>query len=78
VYNAGTAVVWIWFSAQTATLVIPTPGTTTVGTPQFGIPIVPGILEVYTLTNFQGGSLWISDISTASGQIYWLTPGEGL
>jgi hypothetical protein len=78
IFNNGTVIIWIWFSPAQVTLVIPVPGTTTVGTPSLGIPIVPGIVEVYSLSNFQGGALWISDISTSASQTYFLTPGEGL
>jgi hypothetical protein len=76
--NVGTVPVWVWFSSASQTLVIPVAGTTTVGTPSEGIPLIPGIVEVFTLTNFQGQNLWVSDISTAAAQIYYLTPGEGL
>jgi hypothetical protein len=78
IYNNGTVLVWFWFSAQTITLTIPIPGTNNVGTPSPGIPLVPGILEIYSLTGYQGGSFWISDISTSNSQNYYLTPGEGL
>jgi hypothetical protein len=76
--NLGSVPIWIWFSSAVFSIVIPTPGTNTVGTPQQAIPIVPGIIEIFTLSNFMGANLWISDISTANSQNYWLTPGEGL
>jgi hypothetical protein len=78
VVNIGTVPVWLWISQASFSLTIPTPGTTTVGTPQLGVPIIPGIVEIYTLSNFQLANLWINDISTAANQTYYLTPGEGL
>jgi hypothetical protein len=76
--NAGTVDIWVWFSSTSTVLAIPVPGTTTVGTPSKGIPIVPGVLEVFTLSNFQLGTLYVSDISTSANQNYFLTFGEGL
>ena len=77
-FNTGTVLVWIYFAAQPTAITIPIPGTNTVGTPGQCVPLVPGILEVFSLSNFQLANLWISDISTATSQNYYLTFGEGL
>jgi hypothetical protein len=78
IQNEGSVLVWIWFSSASFTISIPLPGTNNVGTPEQAIPLYPGIIEIFTLSNFQGSNLWISDISSANSQTYWLTPGEGL
>jgi hypothetical protein len=78
IFNAGTVLVWIWFSPGSFAISIPLPGTNSVGTPAQAIPLVPGIVEIWSLNNFQGSNLWISDISSANSQNYWITPGEGL
>jgi hypothetical protein len=76
IVNRGTVDIWVSFTTASTTIAIPTPGTTTVGTPQQGFLILPGVIEIFTLPT--GGLLWIQDISTQAGQTYHLTIGEGL
>lgn len=76
VVNRGTADVWISFTPLTATIAIPTPGTTTVGTPALAICILPGIVEVFTLPS--GPTLWMNNISTGTSQTYHVLIGEGM
>ena len=75
VVSRGTGDLWINFTTATGTIVIPTPGTTTVGTPQLAIIIIPGAIEVFTLPT--GSVLWVQDISTVASQTYHLLIGEG-
>lgn len=75
VVNRGSADVWISFTEATATIAIPTPGTTTTGTPQQAICIVPGVVEVFTLP--AGPVLWVNDISTGASETYHILGGEG-
>lgn len=87
VYNVGTALVWINFAAASGgSVVIPTPGTTTVGTPQIAYPLVPGAIEVFSFAlpwTAQAGlnspvGFYLQDISASASQTYHLTFGEGV
>lgn len=88
VWNTGTAAVWINFTASASTVVIPTPGTTTVGTPQVAFPLAPGVIEVisfpipWTLLTLTPGNLangfFMQDISTVAAQTYHVLFGEGV
>lgn len=73
--NNGTSDVWISMTSATATVVIPTPGTSTVGTPQAVVRLKPGVIEVFGMGG--GPVLFVSDISTGASQVYDVTPGEG-
>jgi len=75
VVNRGSADIWISITEATATIAIPTPGTTTAGTPQQCWVIVPGIVEVFTIP--AGPTFWVSDISTGISQVYHIIMGEG-
>ena len=74
--NPGSAIVWISFTLATATLTIPTAGTTTAGTPQPCFPLLPGVVEVFTLP--AGPVVFVNDISTGTSQTYHITAGEGM
>ena len=76
VVNVGTAAIWVSFTQATATIVIPTAGTTTVGTPQQAIIILPGVVEVFTIGG--GPTLWVNSISLSAAQTFHLLLGEGL
>src|SRR5258708_18294323 len=76
IVNNGTGDVWISMTPASATAVIPTPGTTTVGTPQAVFRLKPGAIETFTCGG--GPALFVNDISTVASQVYDLTPGEGL
>lgn len=76
VVNRGSADIWLSFTGASTTIVIPTPGTNTVGTPQQAIIVVSGVVEVFTLPT--GAVLWVQDISLSASQTYHLTIGEGL
>jgi hypothetical protein len=75
VVNAGTASVWASFTPATATIVIPTAGTTTAGTPTQAIILLPGVVEVFTLPT--GSVLWVNSISLSAAQVFHLLLGEG-
>jgi hypothetical protein len=74
--NRGASDIWVSFTVATATAVIPTPGTATVGTPQAVWIIPAGAIEVWTFA--PGPTLWINDISTGISQTYHVVFGEGI
>jgi hypothetical protein len=76
VVNRGSADIWISFTTATATIAIPTAGTTTAGTPQQAIILIPGVVEIFTLPTAQ--SLWVQSISLSATQVFHLLAGEGL
>lgn len=86
IINAGSAIIWFNMAAASGgSVVIPTPGTTTVGTPQLAIPVMPNAIEVLTLpipwtiqaaSNVSG--FFLQDISTVAAQVYHLLFGEGV
>lgn len=90
--NTGTADIWVLLSSTAApTAVFPTPGTTTVGTPQPGFRVRPGAIVVYSLNvsdptqkvpnvagTGQGAGFYMAVISSAAAQNLDVTPGEGL
>ena len=71
--NKGTADIWVHFSSLAgAAAVIPTAGTTTVGTPQFSLWLEPQVDLVFTLptpwqpvTAGSGIGIYINTISTS-------------
>ncbi len=76
IVNNGTADIWVVFSSTSGpTAAFPTAGTTSVGTPQPGWRLKPGVVEVFT--NPAGPSLFIADISSVASQTYDITAGEG-
>lgn len=75
IVNRGASDVWVSFTSATATVAIPTPGTTTVGTPQPVIILLPGVVEVFSIAPSQ--NFWINDISTGISQTYHVLAGEG-
>lgn len=75
VINRGTADIWISFTSATTTIAIPTPGTTTAGTPQACLIILPGVVEIFVPP--AGPGFWVNDISTGTSEVYHLTAGEG-
>lgn len=75
VINRGTADIWISFTNAQTTIAIPTPGTTTAGTPQACFLIVPGVVEIFVPN--AGPQLFVNDISTGTSNVYHLTGGEG-
>jgi hypothetical protein len=76
IVNRGTSDIWVSFTIATATIVIPTPGTSTVGTPQPALIIIPGSVELWSFD--AGPTLWVNDISTGVSQTYHLVFGEGI
>lgn len=77
VVNRGTADVWIAFFQASTVVSIPTPGTTTAGTPQGVTILVPGVVEVFTLPVGQNSNIFVSDISATASQTYYMQGGEG-
>ena len=66
VMNNGTATAWIAFGDVTITAALAT-----------GIPVGPGVTEVYSITSTPGTSLYAAAIAAGStGKIYF-TPGVG-
>jgi hypothetical protein len=86
--NKGTADIWLSFTSPLgATIAIPTPGTTTVGTPQPATWIEPGVDLILTLacgwiplptTAYNGPGFFLNSISSAASQTLYLQIGEGL
>lgn len=76
VINAGTVIVWVSFTAVTGTIVIPTAGTTTVGTPQLAMALLPSTVEAFAVPI--GPTLWVQSISLSAAQVFHLLAGEGL
>jgi len=74
--NRGTADVFISFTLATATIAIPTAGTTTVGTPTQAFNLVPGVPVVLTIP--VGPTIWMQNISGTASQTYYVTFGEGM
>jgi hypothetical protein len=75
--NNGTADIWIVMAttaAVAAAAAFPTAGTTTVGTPQLGFRLKPGVIQVMS---FDGQVLFVGDLSTGTSQSFDITPGEG-
>lgn len=76
IVSKGTSDIWISITIATATIVIPTPGTTTVGTPQFALILVPSSIEVWSFD--PGPTMWINNISIGVSQTFHITLGEGM
>jgi hypothetical protein len=73
----GTADIWVVFAptaALAAAAALPTPGTTTVGTPTLGFRLKPGVIMI---VSWGGPTLFIGNLSTAASQNFDITPGEG-
>jgi hypothetical protein len=86
--NIGTAVIWFSLTSPAAgTAVIPTAGTTTLGTPQPVIWIAPNVevvinlsVAIQALTGVAGGPLgfWINTISLGASQTFLMQLGDGM
>jgi hypothetical protein len=85
--NIGTAMIWLNFSSPAAgTAIIPTPGTTTLGTPQPVIWLAPNVEIVLSLAAIvqaltpagTGIGFWLNTISTGVSQSFQLQFGDGL
>lgn len=85
--NNGTADVWINFTPSTGTIVVPTAGTTTPGTPQQAIRLKPGVVETFSLNTWAANpnnvqppsqGFFVQSISSVASQAIDLTFGEGL
>lgn len=76
IVSKGTSDIWISITINTATIVIPTPGTTTVGTPQPCLIIVPSSIEIWSFD--PGPTMWINNISTGVSQTFHISLGEGM
>jgi hypothetical protein len=53
----------------------------TVGTPAYGFAMHPGTVEIFTVPqafNASTSTLYVSVISSGTGNQVWITPGEGL
>jgi hypothetical protein len=75
--NNGTADIWIVISSVTGiAAAFPTVSAGTAGTPQPGLRLKPGVVEVQTLPG--GPNMFISDISGTASQQYDMTVGEGV
>jgi hypothetical protein len=74
--NRGTVDVFVSFTLATATIAIPTAGTTTVGTPTQAFNLVAGVPVVLTVPI--GPTLWMQNISGTASQTYYVTFGEGI
>ncbi len=75
--SSGTSDIWIVLannSTDAAAAAFPTAGTTTVGTPQKGFRLKPGVIMVVT---FGAGVLFVGNASTGVSQNFDITPGEG-
>ncbi len=73
----GASDIWVVFannSTDAAAAALPTAGTTTVGTPQKGFRLKPGVVMVVT---FGAGILFVGNASTGISQNFDITPGEG-
>jgi hypothetical protein len=90
--NNGTADVWLVLSSTAAPVAaFPTPGTTTVGTPQPGLRLKPGAIVVYRCNasviaqnvpnaagNQVGPGFYMATISGTAAQPIDVSPGEGI
>lgn len=86
--NKGSGDVWLNFSSPAAgTAVVPTAGTTTLGTPQPVSWLAPNVEIVLTLpvsiaplSGVSGSPLgfWLNTISTLASQSFYLQLGDGL
>jgi hypothetical protein len=87
-FNAGTSAVWATLSTTSGVAaVVPTPGTTTMGTPQPVLFIEPGVDLVFTIPcGFTpipqaGGAaipgFYLNTISAVAAQPLWCLLGEG-
>lgn len=89
--NTGTAMVWISFSSPAAVAaVIPTAGTTTLGTPQLVSWAAPGVefsltlpVAIQGLTGVTGRQdqptgFWMNVIAAAAGQLLQCQLGDGI
>jgi hypothetical protein len=86
--NKGSSDIWLGFSSPSAVAaVIPTAGTTTLGTPQPVIWLAPGIeitltlaVSILPLVGVAGLPLgfWLNTISVGVSQNFYLQLGEGL
>lgn len=85
VVNNGAVDIWMSITPAAAAAVLPTPGTTTAGTPTAGLRLKPGVVEVFTLAALglaAGGAgvpgFFVNTISANATQAFDLSPGEGL
>lgn len=84
--NKGTADIWVSFTAAATAAVIPTPGTTTFGTPQPVSWLAPGVeitLSLPGIFQLQGATatgygFWLNNISTGISQNFYFQLGEGV
>lgn len=76
IVSKGTSDIWISITILTATIVIPTPGTTTVGTPQPCLIVLPSSIEIWSFD--PGPTMWINNISTGVSQTFHISLGEGM
>jgi hypothetical protein len=56
-------------------------GVPVVGTPAYGFAMHPGTVEIFTVPqafNSNTSTLYVSVISSGTGNQVWITPGEGL
>lgn len=85
--NIGTATIWMSFTQPaSATVAIPSAGTTTVGTPQPVLWLFPNVEMIFTLacgigplTGVSGtpNGFWVNTISTGVSQSFYMQLGEG-
>jgi hypothetical protein len=87
VCNNGTVDVWAWFSNAPQTAAFPAAGTTTAGTPAYGVRLKPGVIEIFTFNAVnvnpnneqpQDPGFYINTISTGAGNPVDVSFGEGL
>lgn len=85
--NIGTDMIWLNFTTPSVgTAVIPTAGTTTLGTPQPSIWLAPNVEVVLTLPVSvvpllpagTGVGFWLNTISASASQKFQMHLGEGL
>lgn len=74
--NRGSADVFVSFTTASTAAVLPTAGTSTIGTPTNGWYLIPGIVEVFTLPT--GDVVWLNYICTAASQVFYVALGEGM
>jgi hypothetical protein len=75
--NKGAADIWISLTAGASAILVPTAGTTTIGTPQPVFWLAPGVDFVLTPPLPGGGNVYLNSISTAVSQIFYGQFGDG-
>lgn len=75
--NKGTSDIWISLTAGAGVILIPTAGTSTIGTPQPVLWLAPGVDCVLSPALPGGNNVYLNSISTGVSQLFYGQFGDG-